>query len=227
MPRVGEGSSPDPKGWLRLGRSTGANRPVPGIRPPEELAPGVLRMTPDVADVLTSYDRAHGFTEYVLVDAELSDLQAVEAALLQLRIRARPSWVDFDIEKAEAVSITLEQFVGRGYDFDTGRLVSARQEPLLGCGDSSFTDAYAEAFSEAPHGISLQNPRVAERCIEWFAFLNRELLGGLTQDLEIMQWTTDWSSWFDAGHEWWGSFMWSVRPPDRNWTVIIAASATD
>lgn len=45
--------------------------------------------------------------------------------------------------------------------------------------------------------------------------------------LEIVSWSTDWSPYFDAGHEWWGAFLWTVYVPAREWIVVVAASATD
>lgn len=43
---------------------------------------------------------------------------------------------------------------------------------------------------------------------------------------KIWEWPTDWSGYFDAGHEWWGSCCWTLwTEPDR--LVGIVASTTD
>jgi hypothetical protein len=52
-------------------------------------------------------------------------------------------------------------------------------------------------------------------------------LGGVADDSVIDQWKTDWSTYFDAGHEWWASFLWSLARPNTNNIVVIAASSTD
>ncbi len=44
--------------------------------------------------------------------------------------------------------------------------------------------------------------------------------------IQFWEWPTNWSTYFDAGHEWWGSFCWSVVTPDRR-IVGIVASTTD
>tara|TARA_R100001132_G_scaffold27455_1_gene33721 strand:- start:17013 stop:17204 length:192 start_codon:yes stop_codon:yes gene_type:complete len=56
-------------------------------------------------------------------------------------------------------------------------------------------------------------------------FLNVIICG--SEDSIIFQWPTNWSNYFEAGDEWWGSFLWSVSNPDGNQIVVIAASTTD
>jgi hypothetical protein len=62
---------------------------------------------------------------------------------------------------------------------------------------------------------------------ELFRAVNEELFGGLGDHLQILGWSTDWSDCFQAGREWWGSFHWSVRRPERQRIVVVAASTTD
>ena len=45
--------------------------------------------------------------------------------------------------------------------------------------------------------------------------------------LEIYEWTTDWSDYFDAGHEWYGACCWSVYDRSMNRYVVMLVSATD
>ena len=45
--------------------------------------------------------------------------------------------------------------------------------------------------------------------------------------IKILEWSTDWSNFFDAGREWWGTFCWTIEDPLRKWTTAILASATD
>lgn len=60
-----------------------------------------------------------------------------------------------------------------------------------------------------------------------FLSIANELFGGFQCSLEIYQWSTNWSNYFDAGHEWWGSFLWTVEPEGANYIVGVAASSTD
>ena len=56
--------------------------------------------------------------------------------------------------------------------------------------------------------------------------LCRALFGDL-ETLEIYEWPTDCSNYFDAGKEWWGTFFWTVYSPTYDWYICILASTTD
>ena len=77
----------------------------------------------------------------------------------------------------------------------------------------------------------------------WFAFLNpphtnpyspddlmkvdSALFPMGTDELIIYEWSTDWSDYFDDGHEWWGACCWSIYDPKTARFTVIMASATD
>ena len=48
-----------------------------------------------------------------------------------------------------------------------------------------------------------------------------------TGDLEVYEWTTDWSDCFDEGHEWWGALCLTVYDKTLDRFAVIMASATD
>jgi len=62
---------------------------------------------------------------------------------------------------------------------------------------------------------------------EEFHTINAALFPHGTESLEVYEWTTDWSDYFDAGHEWWGTACWSVYDNRLNRFVVILASTTD
>ena len=78
---------------------------------------------------------------------------------------------------------------------------------------------YRKAFLCPPHGNSYTD--------EDFERVNAVLFPGGPDGLEVYRWMTDWSEYFDEGHEWWGALCLTVydRSPDR--FVVIMASATD
>lgn len=78
---------------------------------------------------------------------------------------------------------------------------------------------YWYAFWETPHG-SGYGP-------DDFRKLNSVLFPKGTDELEVYEWTTDWSSYFDDGHEWWGAACWSVYDKRMNRYAVIMASSTD
>ena len=78
---------------------------------------------------------------------------------------------------------------------------------------------YWFAFLEPPHG-SDDGP-------EDFAGVNAALFPAGTAGLEAYEWSTDWSDYFDDGHEWWGAACWSVYDRALDRFAVILASATD
>lgn len=90
---------------------------------------------------------------------------------------------------------------------------------------------YWYAFLEPPHGTGpvIINGKMIrkEYAPEDFEIVNRALFPQGTNELEVYEWTTDWSDYFDAGHEWWGAACWSVYDKTLNRYAVIMASATD
>lgn len=203
------------------------------------------------ASAVDAYRAAGGVIEFVLVDASdsedphrtaaceaLAEIERRHEAWVAERIAAKPSLKRKQFPKilsrpADAIGepVGLERFVGRGYDPQRKRLETTwtwneegTAASRIGSAETEYTtDGYAEAFTDPPYGMRADIPQLTK----WFNGINDELFGGLRDDLEIVSWSTDWSTWFDAGHEWWGAFLWTINPPDRPWVVAVAASTTD
>ena len=45
--------------------------------------------------------------------------------------------------------------------------------------------------------------------------------------LEVFAWSTDWSDYFDEGHEWWGALCYTIYDRSLDRYAVILASATD
>ncbi len=60
-----------------------------------------------------------------------------------------------------------------------------------------------------------------------FEKVNAVLFPKGTDALEVFEWTTDWSEYFDDGSEWWGAICYTVYDPALDRFVVIMASATD
>ena len=78
---------------------------------------------------------------------------------------------------------------------------------------------YRKAFLYPPH----QNGYTGKD----FARVNAALFPNGTDKLEVYEWTTDWSDYFDEGHEWWGALCLTVYDKSLDRFVVIMASATD
>lgn len=78
---------------------------------------------------------------------------------------------------------------------------------------------YRGAFLYPPHGGWFRNAD--------FDRVNAALFPNGTDGLEIYEWTTDWSDFFDDGHEWWGALCFTVYDRTLDRFAVIMASATD
>lgn len=90
---------------------------------------------------------------------------------------------------------------------------------------------YWYAFLEPPHGTAwvIRNGKKIRKQYgpEDFETVNHALFPQGTDELEVYEWTTDWSNHFDAGHEWWGAACWTVYDKKMNRYTVIMASYTD
>ena len=60
-----------------------------------------------------------------------------------------------------------------------------------------------------------------------FDRVNAALFPNGTRELEVYEWTSNWSEYFDEGNEWWGSLCLTVYDRSLGRFVVILASATD
>jgi hypothetical protein len=84
-------------------------------------------------------------------------------------------------------------------------------------------DGYKTAFFQPPYTLSGSE----KQKLALFNRINAFVLGPDPRGCEIFSWGTDWSDYFDAGKEWWGTFFWTVRRPDSSVVTAIGASSTD
>jgi hypothetical protein len=85
-------------------------------------------------------------------------------------------------------------------------------------------DGYKTAFFNPPYG--LRKP-VKEALILFNNINNALLLPLCDENLEIYKWANDWSNYFDAGKEWWGTFYWTIYNKEKSLFVVIGGSTTD
>lgn len=119
-------------------------------------------------------------------------------------------------DKAVGRQITVRDFFGSRYDW-------SRRKLLVRCGTVGDDEGYAFAFGNPPYSMSGSEESIAEL----FDAINLELFGSDCDELEVFRWSNDWSDYFEAGLEWWGAFLWTVKPPSRPYIVAIGASTTD
>ncbi len=87
---------------------------------------------------------------------------------------------------------------------------------------SDFQDGklnYRKAFLYPPHQSGYTDKD--------FARVNAALFPNGIDGLEVYEWSTDWSEYFDDGHEWWGTLCLTVYDKTLDRFVVIMATATD
>jgi len=128
-------------------------------------------------------------------------------------------------ETAEGEAISLEKFLGPRYDRSARTLLfdytDNRKKYNI---PNEATLGYAYAFSDPPYGLRCESN---EKIIGLFNELNELLFNNFRDKLYIYSWSRDWSRYFDAGKEWWGTDLWTVHVPDKKYIVGIGASSTD
>ncbi|MBQ9429510.1 MAG: hypothetical protein IJU41_08210 [Clostridia bacterium] len=110
---------------------------------------------------------------------------------------------------------------GRAWSYDTK---AARCRKLSGKGLFAPTGSdnwlnYRKAFLCPPHPNGYTDAD--------FDRVNALLFPGGAKSLEVYRWTTDWSEYFDEGHEWWGALCLTVYDKTLDRFVVILASASD
>ncbi len=167
--------------------------------------------------------------DYCLIDAtgpyrgEDSHRAALEEAMRALAAEDGedgPAW-GFDARRASARPIAAETLLA------LPETPWKHKEKWKDGSEITVFDFYSDggpipywfAFLEPPHG-SRDTPGD-------FAAVNAALFPLGTAALEAYEWSTDWSDYFDDGHEWWGTGCWSVYDPGKGRFAVILASATD
>ena len=145
--------------------------------------------------------------------------QLMSEILYGREVREEPFPWNLDIGKAKAHPIEAAQLLHVPVILRTDRI----GQRFYDCGLPDIFKGdqipYWYAFWETPH-TSGYGP-------EEFRTVNAALFPEGTEDLEVYEWTTDWSNYFEAGREWWGTACWSVYDRRMNRYVVILAETTD
>jgi len=127
----------------------------------------------------------------------------------------------YDIDKAQPSPLAPLVFFYCPNIVKTDYYGNARYDAEWVPNDENFgtTVPYWYALLEPVHGRR-NKP-------EDFRKVNEVLFPNGKDALDIYEWTTDWSEFFDAGHEWYGACCWSAYDKSLNRYVVMLVSATD
>ena len=127
------------------------------------------------------------------------------------------------------------------YDIDKAKPSPLDPQVFFYCPKIVKIDYYGSVFYDAewkpndenfgttvPYWYALMEPVHGRRNKpEDFKEVNKVLFPNGTDTLDIYEWITDWSDFFDAGHEWYGACCWSVYDKTMNRYAVMLVSATD
>jgi hypothetical protein len=191
---------------------------------------------PDLDALLAKFDAAGGVLDYVFLErpdagsphtchriAALAGMAEIDSRLVQLATRNASA--EYPIEKFFRVRWDESKLTGQPVSFPTfWGTDDVEPKPI---GDRAWSipnvDGYKTAFFHPPYTLRGS----ASEKEELFAGINRCVLGADAERAEIFSWSTDWSNYFEAGHEWWGAFYWTIRPASSQRMVVVGASSTD
>jgi hypothetical protein len=191
---------------------------------------------PELAALLANYQANNGVLDYAFLEADIegSPEQLHPAAALAgmaAIARCQEEWVISHTSK----KLPVEMFFRVRWDETklSGEQVSfsafwgTDDAELKPAGGHAWTipkvNGYKSAFFLPPHSLAGS----AQEKADLFAGINRYVFGDDPERTEIFAWSTDWSNYFEAGHEWWGAFFWTIRPAGSHRFVVVGASATD
>ena len=183
--------------------------------------------------IIDEYNRCE--VDYCLIEDDRSyhGYESHKAALefAMLKLSELYSWITMDITKAEGVLTEPSKllFVPAITNVDYCGKTNYRCE--WKADNSGDPIPYWYAFLEPPHktGPVRKNGKIIREKYgkEDFEIVNKALFPEGTEELDIYEWSTDWSNYFDAGHEWWGTVCCTVYDKRMNRFVVITASSTD
>ena len=185
-------------------RSEKQPKPVyePKAKKPQEAA--VMGSCPDDPFYALIAEYPDCVVEYCIVrlarkaSGEAAHRAALACACKKLMDGGETDW-EYDLRRAAGKLVDADSLFSS--DYPSGRL------------------NYRRAFLHPPHENSYTE--------EDFVRINRALFPNGTDELEDYEWTTDWSDYFDEGHEWWGALCITVYDKTLDRYIVLMASATD
>jgi hypothetical protein len=194
---------------------------------------------PELDSLLAKFDTAGGVVDYVFLErpdagpphirhraAALAGMAEIDRRLEQWA--ARNASAKYPIEMFFRVRWDESKLIGTPVSFPTfWGTDDVEPKPI---GDRAWSipnvDGYKTAFFHPPYGLYGLKDSPTDQT-DLFASINTYVLGADPERAEIFSWSTDWSNYFEAGHEWWGAFYWTINPADSQRMVVVAASSTD
>ncbi len=139
--------------------------------------------------------------------------------------------------------IGLDDLLGPAFDAATNELRLFTFPPDYKARSANDYDHLPRALLNPPYTLRLPGlpdwPKSAEQEPAYHAAFHEalrayvegvvgiSLLGLDAVQPVVHRWSTEWTNYFDAGREWWGTFCWTIQRPADRVIVVLLASSTD
>lgn len=143
-----------------------------------------------------------------------------------------------NLQKMKGKEISLEKFLGPHFHFDKKEIIlrgsknkdflnqyflglsTEKQDNVIHI--DNIGNGYCYAFAEPPY-----NMRSKAKTYHVFWNIDKLLFNIFVDELEIYEWSNDWSNFFEQEKEWWGTFYWTIFNKTKNIMIVIAGSSSD
>jgi len=192
---------------------------------------------PELAVLLSTYQEYGGVLDYVFLETEteeppeklhraaaLAGMRAIDRRLEQWAIHRASK--DMPIDMFFRVRCDETKLTGKSVSFSEFWGTDDVERKPIGKNAWSIptVDGYKTAFFHPPY--NLYGGKAKEHT-KLFTDINSYVFGEIPEQTQFFSWSTDWSNYFDAGHEWWGAFFWTIWLASQRRFVVIGASSTD
>lgn len=116
--------------------------------------------------------------------------------------------------------ITPHDLYGAGFDHERSLFKEEATKFSRDVFDPAWT--LTDAFVQTPYRLDVSGPQLHQL---WTGVVE-QVLGRPDAAAPIHRWDGDWSTFFDAGREWWGAAAWTIGRGARE-IVVVCASTTD
>ncbi len=168
-------------------------------------------------ELIQGYNRC--IIDYCLIENNVphQGYQSHKDALFFAMDRVNERYTDYSIQNEEPCLWSMDTEKAKAECIDSALFLQVPAERPKVAGGERIP--YWYAFLNTPHNSGYEH--------EDFSRINAMLFPNGPSSLEVYEWSTDWSSYFDDGHEWWGAGCWSVYDRMLNRYAVIMASTTD
>lgn len=130
--------------------------------------------------------------------------------ILNKRFEPYDYHLDIHTDKMKATISSIKELLSTPPENHTNRTNKSFSLP--------YQIPYWYAFLNPPHGTQYNKSDFID--FNAILFPNKN-------SVEVYRWNNDFSNYFDAGKEWWGTGLWTTFDSESNIIVVIGASLTD